>query len=614
MVAVGEQELALQLNGTWYRFPVLGTIQPGLASPFPQKTVIGEYERTDEQLASSYIIEDLGGGYGVEIMDPKTQFDRVWDSTVWTMDKNQITLPPRVKEIGSGTVTGSKEISAGTQFAGAMYVAFADDVRKLESSDVLSANLRSLGSTATDAITFANNLYFAYSTGHDYFNGSVWTTVAGSVDFFAPWDSKLWKIDRNGANFASSIDGVAWLAKASIPGLENGDVRGLEVYFTPDNALHIHAVTKRGLWVYDATADVWRQTMFQHARHPYGGDGHAVHRDALYSSAGLTVYKFNANSVTNVGLDRDYGLPSAFRGRVRRLFPSQNWLVGLVDASQASPVGPPVRLGYYGGVVAAPTSSGFSALYLYNDRGWHYLWRSGSSARPSAWAGIGDAYSDYRLYFGNDGKLYYIKLSVSVFNPLQSSDARAWGFAERGSLVTPWFPGTITEMDKVGLRLRLRTRDTTATENVALSVGYDLDEAFTLVDTATSPGRREYFFGERAGRTFDYIRLRFDLARGSDMSKTPALVYAALKYIQAPDVVWGLAATLDLSESVQGLTPRETIAVLEQLAALKTLIPTAWRDSGGTQHERYMRLTRLVGQELAGPDGRGRWMIALTEV
>ncbi|MBI2756184.1 MAG: hypothetical protein HYX52_05680 [Chloroflexi bacterium] len=622
MVAVLGQELALQVGGVWRRFRTLGTVQSGLAAQFPEKVLIGDSSRSDGQLASNFIGEDFSGGLGVEIMDPKTQFDRLWDSTLWTLNKNLLTLPPRAKDLGRGTVTVGKDPVAGAQFRAYVYVAFGDDVRRLETDDTISASKRTLGNTATDATAYGGTLYFAWGGGYDYSaDGAAWTRASAAgdeADYFVSWDSKLWKIRNDGSGFGYTTTGASasWTAKATM-GLETGEVRGLEVFFTPDNILNIHAITSRGLWVYDASANGWRQTMFQHARHPDGGLGHTFYRDALYSSAGMSVWKFTGQAASNVGLDRDYGLPAAQRGKVRRLLPTQNWLAALVDGSAPVLAGTKMRAAAYGGTVTFPASVGSSGLYLYNDRGWNYLWRSGAAARAARWAGVFDAYGDYRLLFGNDGGLSYIKLSPALYNPLQSSDAQAWGFASSGYLVTPWYDGTWAEIAKTAAKLVLRTRNTSPTETVTVSVGYDLDpNAFTVLATLTAPGKFTYTFGDGLGKTFEYIRFRIEMARGADKTKTPSLVYFGLKYTKDPSALWNISALLDTTDQYAGLQPVEQIALLEATAGQGGYIPTSWRDEDGSVYVRYMRLVRLVGQEQPGAGGhfRGRWQVALTEV
>lgn len=610
MVGVLGQEVALKINGDWQKFKTLGPVQVSLSPTFGEKVVIGDASRADSLFTPSYIVEDLSGGFGVEIMDPRSQFDRFWDSTLWTLDKNQLVLPPRVKNLGSGTVAAGKDVVVGTRFGTSLYVAFTDDVRRVETDDSISASRRTLGNTATDAISFAGKLLFAYGSNYDHSaDGTTWTTVSPAVKatYFALWDSKLWKIHADGTDFASSTDGLSWTAKASID-VGVGDVRGFEVFFSPDGLLNLHAITRNGLWVYDGTANTWRQTMFQHARHPDAGLGHVFHRDALYNSMGLSVWKFSGSTVTNVGLDKDYGLPADQRGKIVKLLNSQNWLVAAVDASQPSAVGSPMFTTYYSGAVEFLSSLGYSGLYLYNDRGWNHLWRSGSTSRATKWAGITDAYGDYRLFFGENGKLAYIKLSANLFNALQSADAKAWGFAESGYLVTPWFDGTWAEIDKLAVELRVRTRQTTTTETVKVSMGYDLDpNIFTEIDTIKAPGQKRYVLNEGVGKKFEYLRFKIDMQRGSDIGKTPALVYLGLRYTKEQDGKKGLAATLDVPSQEQN-------EALESLMNVKALVPVAWADGDGSDEVHYMKVVRLIGQTWPGTDGRTRWQLGLQEL
>lgn len=84
------------------RFPVRGRVSRSLASTFPGKVVIGDFNKDTEQLASNLIYSDQRGGLLVEEMDESVHQDRYWWGNCETAFKGHLTLSRLATSITTG--------------------------------------------------------------------------------------------------------------------------------------------------------------------------------------------------------------------------------------------------------------------------------------------------------------------------------------------------------------------------------------------------------------------------------------------------------------------------------------------------------------------------------
>ena len=89
----------ISLNGT--RYPIRGRVSQSLISVLPSKVTIGEHSLADEQIASSWVINDARGGLGIEEMDERIHGDRYWWSTCDTRQKGHLFLNPLATAINN---------------------------------------------------------------------------------------------------------------------------------------------------------------------------------------------------------------------------------------------------------------------------------------------------------------------------------------------------------------------------------------------------------------------------------------------------------------------------------------------------------------------------------
>jgi len=100
----------VELDGT--KYPLVGRVESGLASNFPQKIVIGDYTKASNPLVDSWVIDDQRGGIGVEEMDETKHANRCWFSTCDLSFDGHIILP-RLATSVSMPVTGMTLANAG---------------------------------------------------------------------------------------------------------------------------------------------------------------------------------------------------------------------------------------------------------------------------------------------------------------------------------------------------------------------------------------------------------------------------------------------------------------------------------------------------------------------
>ena len=100
-------------------FPIQGMVRPRLASTYPNKIVIGDFTKDDEQIGSTWIISDQRGGIGIEEMDEEIHADRSCFSSCNARFAGHIILPPLATEITppwgspSAVINADMELTTG---------------------------------------------------------------------------------------------------------------------------------------------------------------------------------------------------------------------------------------------------------------------------------------------------------------------------------------------------------------------------------------------------------------------------------------------------------------------------------------------------------------------
>jgi len=583
----------IHINGI--TFKIKGGVQQFIASGIPPKIVQGDFTLDTHPLVSTVTYEDLRGGIGKDIFDPREP-DRVWFATEINLRNNGHSTLAR-RSIKTAAAASTDAVGFIGDFSNAIYAAFGTTVASYSNTDDAWTSKRTLLNSATDGLTDVVNgtltLMIATGSEVDYTtDGSSWSRNTTDIAYLARWRELLWGIDNNGNTYFTDDLSGSWTQDSKLQ-LRANAIKKLFVGPSPDATIEadlLYCATTRGLAVYDAENSRWVWTKFRIPYHPNNGANTVAWREAIYYPADHGIYEINpaANTVIRVmGPDRDDGLPSARRTQIIAMAGAHNDLLigtnsaaGGVDAESiflgsddvqqfgivvGTNLGSPTVLGWAGG--RPPVGIG----------GWEVKWASGTAGTEISSLFVSDAYTQYRAWWGNDGRVYYQDLPTDIVNPTQIGTA---AYASSGVLDYPWIrvPGN---QSGVALTAFLETRNPTSSETVALSYATNHVETFTSMGTNSSSERKAYNFtvgGVDQGVEFRELRFRASLARGSTDSNTPDILSLALAFRRPFTYLRGFRVLLDLTQAAGGRKPHELREELDTILATVTQMPFVYRN------------------------------------
>ena len=668
----------IYLGGTY--FPIARPVQSVLASIYPSKVVIGDTTKDSQLRSSIIAWSDWRGGIGVDRMEEGSDINRAWWSDCQLRYKNHLVLgnlANATDTIGhslatSGTGTG---IAAINEHGDKIYAVWNDAVGNNSkiyvynntenywwdgrSEDAVigahasDTGLEGIEIQVTDSLSYTDTsnvtwLILAHydSTGstwsfarypsYDGTNAGVWDKpdTAKATKYLASWDDRLWGISNEGqlwyALTISDDDGTA-VDDARLP-LPAGYVTSLFVARDAGGEPILYVGTKQGLWAHDAANAKFMKTEVEFPFHPHGGKGTQRWRDSIYFPSGLGMYRYingqNNAVLTVAGPDRDDGVPESNRGTIMMTEGTHNeFLVG-VDATTSPTVtsSDSVPYQWVGSSISGHGSpvidgdTGYSSVLAYDERGWQAKWVASTAGRKIDSMHVSNAYSDvnenYRLWFGFNDYVYYMKLPVDIINPSRVSD---FEYAASGVHETPWFNAGQSEVDKLALKLKVECQDTSATETVTVQYATDYSESYTSMGSITSDGITTYTFGSSLGTTFRAIKFKLSLARTTNTStlnykkKTPDVVSLTLEWRKKIEAKWGHQVQVDLNKPYNGKDPRGLRSALVSAIESNTLSEFTFRDDAGGTRNYYVDVTSATGIEYSGYDERGLTTISLVE-
>jgi len=635
----------VSLNGVYY--PIARPVQSVLASIYPSKVVIGDTTRDSQTRTSVIAWSDWRGGIGVNRMESGGDVNRAWWSTCQLRYKNHLILPgldnDAAANASSTSLTGPS-IGAIGELSGEIYVAWngsTSEAAKIykynNTSDAWGSVLNSPPDRVTDTVTWRTLaaetfLVFAHydsnGSGYTRFDGTDWNG-GGSADttdtqYVAVWDDRLWGISYAGQLWYSIVAGTE-VNDAKLP-LPPGSITALFVARDAGGEPILYAATKKGLFAHDAANARFVQTELTLPNHPFAGRGTIRWRDSIYMPAGLGVYRYINQAggavLTITGPDRDDGLPTDNRGTIKHMSGSHNELFVGVDAATVTPLESQNAVPYqwqshHGSTVI--DTSGFSSILGYNDMGWEAKWVAGEN-NPGAGIQhilVSDAYDEYRLWWGFNGEIKFMKIPSNIINPSFVSD---FEYKASGVHETPWFNAGQSEVDKLALKLKTEVQDTSSTETVTVSYATDYSDSYTSAGSAiTSDGITTYTFGSSAGVTFRAIKFKITLARTTDTNtdnykkKTPDVVSLTLEWRKKLPSKWGHQVQVDLNNEYKGKSPKDLRAALLAAVESTTLVEFTFRDDTGGTRNFYVDVGSATGLEYTGYDERGVSTLNLVE-
>ena len=639
MAAKVEAPNEISLNGVYY--PIARPVQSVLSSIYPAKVVIGDTTKDSQARTSVIAWSDWRGGIGINRMETGGDVNRAWWSTCQLRYKNHLILPGLDNDANANKTSTSltdPSIGAIGELASEIYVAWngsTSEAAKIykynNASDVWGSALATPSDQVTDTVTwrtlagetfliFAH--YDANGSGYTRFDGSTWTEDATDSQYVAAWDDRLWGISYAGQLWYSIVAGTE-VNDAKLP-LPAGSVTGLFVARDAGGEPILYASTKKGLFAHDAANSKFIQTELTIPNHPHAGKGTIRWRDSIYMPAGLGVYKYINQAggavLAVTGPDRDDGVPTNQRGTIKFMTGSHNELFAGLDASTAPNITSGDSIPYqwqsHHGSMVIDDDTGYSTILGYDDMGWEAKWTASSAGRSLQSLTVSDAYDEYRMWWGFNGEIKFMKIPSDIINPSFVSD---FEFAASGVHETPWFNAGQAEVDKLALKLRVEVQDASSTETVAVEYATDYAESYTSLGTITSDGITSYTFGSSAGTAFRAIKFKLSLARTTNTGTvnytklTPDVVSTTLEWRKKLPSKWGHQVQVDINKEYKGKSPKDLRAALLSAIESTTLVEFTFRDDSGGTRNYHVDVASATGMEYTGTDERGISTINLVE-
>ena len=639
MAAKVESPNEISLNGVYY--PIARPVQSVLSSIYPAKVVIGDTTKDSQARTSVIAWSDWRGGIGVNRMETGGDVNRAWWSTCQLRYKNHLILPGLdndAKANKTSTSLTDPSIGAIGELASEIYVAWngstSEDAKIYKynnASDVWGSALATPSDQVTDTVTwrtlagetflvFAH--YDANGSGYTRFDGSTWTEDTTDSQYVAAWDDRLWGISYTGQLWYSIVAGTE-VNDAKLP-LPPGSVTGLFVARDAGGEPILYASTKKGLFAHDSANSKFIQTELTIPNHPHAGKGTIRWRDSIYMPAGLGVYKYINQAggavLAVTGPDRDDGVPTNQRGTIKFMTGSHNELFAGLDASTAPNITSGDSIPYqwqsHHGSMVIDDDTGYSTILGYDDMGWETKWTASSAGRSLQALTVSDAYDEYRMWWGFNGEIKFMKIPSDIINPSFVSD---FEFAASGIHETPWFNAGQAEVDKLALKLRVEVQDASSTETVAVEYATDYAESYTSLGTITSDGITSYTFGSSAGTAFRAIKFKLSLARTTNTGTvnytklTPDVVSTTLEWRKKLPSKWGHQVQVDINKEYKGKSPKDLRAALLEAIESTTLVEFTFRDDSGGTRNYHVDVASATGIEYTGTDERGISTINLVE-
>ena len=640
MAAKVEAPNEISLNGVYY--PIARPVQSVLSSIYPAKVVIGDTTKDSQARTSVIAWSDWRGGIGVNRMETGGDVNRAWWSTCQLRYKNHLILPGLdndAKANKTSTSLTDPSIGAIGELSSEIYVAWngsTSEAAKIykynNASDVWGTVLAAPNDQVTDTVTWRTlagetflifGHYDANGSGYTRFDGTTWTSdYDKGSQYVAAWDDRLWGISYTGQLWYSIVAGTE-VNDAKLP-LPAGSVTGLFVARDAGGEPILYASTKKGLFAHDSANSKFIQTELTIPNHPHAGKGTIRWRDSIYMPAGLGVYKYINQAggavLAVTGPDRDDGVPTNQRGTIKFMTGSHNELFAGLDASTAPNITSGDSIPYqwqsHHGSMVIDDDTGYSTILGYDDMGWETKWTASSAGRSLQALTVSDAYDEYRMWWGFNGEIKFMKIPSDIINPSFVSD---FEFAASGTHETPWFNAGQAEVDKLALKLRVEVQDASSTETVAVEYATDYAESYTSLGTITSDGITSYTFGSSAGTAFRAIKFKLSLARTTNTGtvnytkKTPDVVSTTLEWRKKLPSKWGHQVQVDINKEYKGKSPKDLRAALLSAIESTTLVEFTFRDDSGGTRNYHVDVASATGMEYTGTDERGISTINLVE-
>lgn len=556
-------------------FKTVNGVQVQNLSVFQRKFVLGDYTKDSHPLLSSWVLSDLSGGHGISDLQEGADSARFRWGVVEARRPRQITLPPLVDLYAgpnSETCYPLGDLNDKAYFAYGTAITYWDAATKamVNTSDVLTG-------IVNKPVVWRGNMYIpSGSSGYDKYDGATVTTSASPdvIDFLI-FSESLLAIDTDG-QLHQSTDGTSWTNLGTDAKLPVGKPRKLLMYFDKSGVPTPFMITDRSVWAIDLSGPSIYQTELQFPPHRDQGLGSAVWRGDLFTSVGMGVFRYNGDTVSSMGLDRDHGLPSEIRGRVTDLCNEYNSMWALVENANET-VGSLEELWEWNSFddeFSSNLTSTRSSLHQFTSFGWHCAWESSGEYQNPTWMMVTSVDDEYRLWWGVGSKAATMQLPIDFANARALIDSGDSKFAKDGYFYTGSFDAGMGNYIKIANAVRIRARYMGSGSKIRVTyycgcqtnpVETTLGEVTTNGDTVLYFGGQDPTTGKNVGAPFREIELRFYLERGADDTTAPLMESCVLTFLKIMPGSLSWTTQVDLTAPFMGRSPEALNAKLEEL-------------------------------------------------
>ena len=600
------------------RYPITGNVRREAYSQYPEKQVVGPTTRNSRPRADVIEWRDWRGGIGKNRMSNVEDVNRAWYSELNINHEGHLVLPALDTTTAASGVAGVFTVGAIGELASELYVPFGTSIRKLSfGSDSWGSELKASPGTVTDTVTCRINgtvyMFFAHTTGYTRTSdGSTFEDETDDMVYMECWDERIWGIDNTGQLRWSHTETIGtdptWTDDAQLP-LPNTYVTDLFVGPDAGGEEILYAATKVGLFAHDAGNSRLVRTQLQLPFHENAGDGCEVFRLRIYYPAGLSIYEYNpmGGTLRLVGPDLDHGLPANRRGKIVHMVSSHNKMFALIDSTSTAATDLEVfDSSEFSTEVMDVLNVGVSSILSWDGRGWGVEWVSDSNTQAIDTAIVSNAYSGYRLWWGQDEQIRRIDLPVDIINPDEVDD-----YDYRDGTVyheTPWVDIDQADVDKLALALKAETRNCSSDETITISYATNYSTSFTSFTSITSDGVTTFPFPDSTtptGTTFNAIRFKVGMDRGAaNVNSSPDLVALTFEYRKKLEHREALGFTIDFSFKGEyaGNTAAQLRAALLAAVQSNTMVELTYRDdqSSGNPRNYYVDIITDTNLETTG--------------
>jgi len=513
----------------------------------------------------------------------------------------------------SSAVSGN--ISHFANFNGEQYVAIGNYLLKLDAGRASYTCVEYLPTTITALIpSLSSKLYIFMGDNHCYCTLNTSDFLEQNITADAYWgfqyDNKLFKVNSSGACAYSSdpaSSSPTWTSIGSITDIASQIAR----FFVGKDASGEEVVccaTKSWFKVLAIGStfanSVWVNTAVKLPDHPNGGKGACYWHGAHYISYGLGVKKYVSGStatITEVGLNKDDGLPVEFNGEIVKFGEdsAMDVLFALVDASQTS-------------------GNSKSGLYAYTGMGWRCWWYDSANNGAMYDVMVSSAESEYAVYWVCGGSVFYIDIHRGISNPKQLAGTQKYESA--GILISPIFDADAAAMKKLIKRVRDYAKSVTTTETIIIyyridratqDVDLDLSGSHWTIladlDTTAEAGEVTTEFASGAGVAVNAIQFRIDMARGGTNTLSPDLQSMVTSYRKLTKGNWVYTAPIVI-DGLHNRTKKEQHEDLESAAISETDVALIYRSTA-----KYVQVMLPQSWKQTGTNYGGEYTLSLIE-